>query len=231
MGRPRRVAAGNVVYHVLNRANRRTRIFHKPRDYEAFLRILGQGLQRTPCRVLGLCLMPNHWHLVLWPHADGDLSRLMAWISNTHVKRYRQHYHDRIGGHLYQGRFKSFPVQEDGHLLTVLRYVEANPLRAGLAQRAGEWAWSSDALRNGPFASLLSDWPIPRPADWSQWVQSRWKEEELAELRVNLDRSRPFGHKAWVEATAKRLGLDITLRPHGGKRGSRKMCSSASINT
>ncbi|MDB5174368.1 MAG: rayT [Phycisphaerales bacterium] len=88
MGRPRRLTAGGVVYHVINRANRRAKIFHKHRDYQAFIEIVAQGLERTPCRVLGLCLMPNHWHLVLRPHADGDLSRLMAWISNTHVKRY-----------------------------------------------------------------------------------------------------------------------------------------------
>jgi putative transposase len=215
MGRPRRLTAGGVVYHVLNRANRRTRIFHKPGDYQAFIKVVADGLEQVPCRVLGLCVMPNHWHLVLWPHGDGDLSRLMAWISNAHVKRYRQHYHDKIGGHLYQGRFKSFPVQEDSHLLAVLRYVEANPLRAGLAQRAGEWPWSSDALRRGAFASLFSDWPLPRPADWSQWVEARWKEEELAHVRTSLDRGRPFGQDAWVNATAERLGLELTLRPRG----------------
>src|SRR5665213_3718570 len=193
MGRPRRVTAGGIVYHVLNRANRRAKIFHKPRDYAAFIKILAEGLERTPCRLLGLCVMPNHWHLVLWPHGDGDLSRLMAWISNAHVKRYRQHYHDKIGGHLYQGRYKSFPVQEDEHLLTVLRYVEANPLRAHLADRAGEWPWSGDALRKGQFAPLLSEWPLPRPPDWSDWVESRWKEDELREVRTSIARGRPFG--------------------------------------
>jgi len=213
MGRPRRIAAGNVVYHVLNRANRRVKIFHKPRDYEAFVKILAEGVERIPCRVL--CLMPNHWHLVLWPRKDGDLSRFMAWVTNTHVKRYRQHYHDKGGGHLYQGRYKSFPVQQDSHLLTVLRYVEANPLRAKLAERAGQWPWSSDALRQGPFAELFSDWPLPRPGDWPRRVESRWKDEELAEIGTSLERGRPFGHKAWVHATARRLGLGLTLRPRG----------------
>jgi putative transposase len=215
MGRPKRVTAGGVVYHVLNRANRRATIFHKPRDYEAFLKVLDEGLKRTPCRLLGLCLMPNHWHMVLWPHADGELSRLMSWVAGTHVKRYRQHYHDRIGGHLYQGRFKSFPVQEDSHLLTVLRYVEANPLRAGLANRAVGWPWSTEALRGGAFASLLSEWPIPRPLDWSEWVESRWKPEELGEIRTSVARGRPFGRQAWIRATAGRLGLEATLRPQG----------------
>jgi len=159
--------------------------------------------------------MPNHWHLVLWLREDGDLSRFMAWVTNTHVKRHRQHYHDKGGGHLYQGRYKSFPVQQDSHLLTVLRYVEANPLRAKLAERAGQWPWSSDALRQGPFAELFSDWPLPRPGDWPRRVESRWKDEELAEIGTSLERGRPFGHKAWVHATARRLGLGLTLRPRG----------------
>jgi putative transposase len=216
MGRPRRAAAGGVVYHVLNRANRRARIFHKPRDYEAFLRVLAEGLERLPCRLLALCLMPNHWHLVLCPHADGDLSKFLAWVTNTHVKRYRQHYHDKVGGHLYQGRFKSFPVQDDAHLLTVLRYVEANPLRAHLAQSADEWPWCSYALRGGPWAApLLSEWPLPLPADWGARVESRWREQDLAAVRTSLDRGRPFGEAAWVLETARRLGLEVSLRPPG----------------
>ena len=146
----------------------------------------------------------------------------MAWITNTHVKRYREHYHDTMGGHLYQGRFKSFPVQEDDHFLTVLRYVEANPLRAKLVSRAGEWPWSGESLRNGEFAPLFSDWPVPRPLDWSECVESRWKDEELAEVRESLNRGRPYGHKPWVEATAKRLGLNLTLRTRGGQRKARE---------
>jgi putative transposase len=218
MGRSKRITAGGIVYHVLNRANRRARIFHKPRDYDAFLDILAEGLQLVPCRVLGLCVMPNHWHLVLWPHGDGDLSRYMAWVTNTHVKRYRLHYQDTIGGHLYQGRFKSFPVQEDRHLLTVLRYVEANPLRAKLGTRAGDWPWSSYALSSKPWASNLSPWPLDRPADWGALVEERWSELQLAQIRNSRDRGRPFGQDSWVESTAKQLGLDRTLHGIGRPR-------------
>ena len=190
-------------------------MFRKDGDYNAFVKIIAEGLERLPCRLLNLCLMPNHWHLVLWPHHDGDLSRLMGWISNTHVKRYRQHYNDSIGGHLYQGRFKSFPVQDDQHLLTVLRYVEANPLRAKLAERTGQWPWSGEALRGDAAASMFSEWPIPRPSDWTQWVESRWEEDELNSIRKSLNRGQPFGQDAWVQATARRLGLERTLRPQG----------------
>ena len=217
MGRPRRVTAGGIVYHVLNRANRRARIFHKPADYDAFLRIVAEGLERIPSRLLGLCIMPNHWHLVLWPYHDGDLSRLVGWISNTHVKRYREHYQDKTGGHLYQGRFKSFPMQEDRHLLTVLRYVEANPIRCRLSDRAGQWQWSSCFLRKcGPRALVpLSDWPIPRPADWDQLVEARWAEEELMAMRASIQRGRPFGQETWTHQTADQLGLRATLTKRG----------------
>ena len=207
------MTAGGIVYHVLNRANCRARMFYKPADYDAFLRIIAEGLERIPCRLLGLCIMPNHWHLVLWPHHDGDLSRLVGWITNTHVKRYREHYADEAGGHLYQGRFKSFPVQEDRHLLTVLRYVEANPLRCGLCERAGQWRWSSCFLRQcGPNSVVpLSQWPIPCPAQWDELVEERWAQEELTAMQASIQRGRPFGEKTWTQQTADQLGLCSTL--------------------
>src|SRR5205085_1534855 len=161
--------------------NGRRGIFHKEQDFEAFERILAEALEQVPTRLLCYCLMPNHWHLVLCPRADGELSRFVAWAANTHVKRYRIHYHDTAGGHLYQGRFRSFPVQDDCHLLTVLRYVEANPLRTKLAQRAGEWPSCSFAAREqnrGPLASRLAEWPVDCPADWAPIVERRWTEAE-----------------------------------------------------
>ena len=222
MGRARRAAAGGVVYHVLNRGNGRARIFHKPGDYDAFIRLPREGQAVVPIRLLGFCLMPNHWHLVLWPHADGDLSHFMGWVSNTHVKRYREHYHDRGAGHLYQGRFKSFPVQDDPHLLTVLRYVEANPLRAGLATRAGGWPWSSFAVRErGERAGLLSGWPVDRPADWATIVEEVPEVETLQSLRQSIDRGCPFGEQGWAQRIALRLGLTSTLRRRGRPRTSK----------
>ena len=124
MGRPLRNSLGGFVYHVLNRGNGRLPIFHKDRDYEAFLGILAETQQHVPeVRLLAYCLMPNHWHLVLWPTADGELSDFMHWLTLTHTQRWHAHYHTTGGGHLYQGRFKSFPVASDEHFLTVGRYV------------------------------------------------------------------------------------------------------------
>ena len=144
MPRAARRCPGGLVYHVLNRGNDRRAIFHKRGDALAFMRLLGEAKRRVPVRLLGWCLMSNHWHLVLWPREDGDLSAFMAWLSNAHVRRYRQHYRNNGDGHVYQGRFKSFVVgPQDLHFLTLLRYVEGNALRAGLVGRAEDWPWSS----------------------------------------------------------------------------------------
>ena len=141
MPRTARASVGGVVYHVMNRGNARAEVFHQPEDYDAFVGLLDDGHQRLPMRVLAWCLMPNHFHLVLWPHHDGDLSRWMQWLLTAHVRRYHRHY--ETSGHVWQGRFKAFPIQQDDHLLTVLRYVERNPLQAGLVERAEARRWSS----------------------------------------------------------------------------------------
>ena len=152
MGRPHRVALGGYVYHVLNRANGRLPIFHKDADYAAFERILGEALEHVPgVRLLAYCLLPNHWHLVVWPRRDGELSDFGHWLTLTHTQRWHAHHHDIGAGHLYQGRFKSFPVARDEHFLRLCRYVERNALRAGLVRRAEAWRWCSLGRRRlGP---------------------------------------------------------------------------------
>src|SRR6266571_1693745 len=124
--------------------------------------------EHVPMRLLAFCLMPNHFHLVLWPREDGQLSDYVGWLLTAHVRRYHQHYHS--SGHVYQGRFRSFPIQEDDHLLTVLRYIERNPVRAGLAGRAQDWHWSSASLDRGHEPPPLHPGPVPRPAAWQEHV-------------------------------------------------------------
>ena len=134
MPRAARDSLGGYCYHVLNRGNGRRRVFRKPGDYDAFMRLLAEAGARVNVRLLGFCLMPNHFHLLLWPEHDGDLSRYMMWLMTAYVRRYHQHYHS--SSHVWQGRFRSFPIQEDDYLLTVLRYIERNALRADLVARA-----------------------------------------------------------------------------------------------
>ena len=209
-----------MVFHVLNRGNGRMRIFDKEPDYLAFEKVLAQTLAMIPVRLLGYCLMPNHWHLVLWPRQDGELGRFMQRLTITHVRRWHEHRHSVGGGHVYQGIYKSFPIQSDGHLLTVLRYVESNALRAGLVRRAERWAWSSLSGRNGA-QQMLSEWPVERPRDWVGIVNDV-PEKEVEAVRASLAKSRPFGTDVWQKRTAEKLGLQSTFRERGRPR-KRKM--------
>ena len=123
MPRPRRQIIAGGYYHVLNRGNGRMTLFHNDQDFLAFLKVLNEGLERYRVDLLCYCLMSNHWHLVLRPRRVDALADFMRWVGVTHVRRHHEHYHSRGGGHLYQGRFKSFPIQDDRHFLTVCRYV------------------------------------------------------------------------------------------------------------
>ena len=202
---------------MLNRAVGRMRIFGKERDFEAFEEVIGEAKARLPMRVLAWCVMPNHWHFVLWPRGDGDLSEFMRWLTVTHTQRWHAAHRTAGTGPLYQGRFKSFPIQEDDHLWAVLRYVERNPLRANLVEAA-------DAIGGGRVSGIgsaatrpdfLDEGPVALPGRWRQHVQTPQTEAELEALRRSVVRSSPFGEASWQERTAKRLGLQSTLRPRG----------------
>ncbi len=232
MGRPQRATAGGYVYHVLNRANARATLFHKAADYDAFMRVLAQTQARVPLRLLAFCLMPNHWHLLLWPQADDELSRFLHWLTLTHTQRWLTHYQCVGSGHLYQGRFKSFPVAEDEHLFTVGRYVERNALRAGLSPTAEAWRWGSLWLRQHPDAAEgleLSAWPVSLPDDWVRRVNAPQTEAELGAVRQCMQRGRPYGEEAWVQEMVARLDLGSTLRPPGRPRKQRPVRPAADL--
>ncbi len=211
MPRTARASRGGYCYHLLNRGNARAEVFHKREDYAAFLALLAAAQQRVPMRLLGYCLMPNHFHLVVWPGEDDQLGRWMHWLMTAHVRRYLKHY--RSSGHVWQGRFKAFPIQEDGHLLAVLRYVERNALRAGLVDRSEQWPWSSIGTDQGIERPVLDPGPVPRARDWVKFVNRPATEAEAAALELSIRRDRPFGSEAWTRFTAERLGLQSTLRP------------------
>jgi len=193
-------------------------IFEKPEDYDAFERVLEEAVERTEMRLLVYCAMPNHWHLVVWPRKDGELSRFTGWLTLTHTQRWHAHRQSTGSGHVYQGRFKSFPVQDDEHFLTVCRYVERNALRANLVQRAEAWRWGS-LYRwkhgNAQQKSLLASWPLPRLPGWVEQVNAPQTQAELSSLRRSVNRGCPFGEPSWCDRMARQLGLESTLRPQG----------------
>lgn len=221
MPRPQRITAGGYVFHVLNRANGRLRIFRKDRDFLAFEQILADGAEQLKMRICGYCIMGNHWHLLLWPQRDGDLSAFMRWVTLTHTQRYHAS-HGTVGiGHLYQGRYKSSPIQTDSHYLTVLRYIETNPLRAGLVRNASLWPWSSFALRQGRESAItLSEGPVDLPSDWPAVLHANFKQADLDHIGTCIQRGSPFGDASWTTLTATKLNLQSTLRPRGRPRKS-----------
>ena len=228
MSRTLRAAEGGLIYHALNRANARLAIFDDEGDYEAFERVLAEAISRYDMRLLAYCVLPNHFHLVLWPRLDGDLSRFMGWLTMTHAQRRHAHRHSAGSGHLYQGRFKSFPVADDGHFLTLCRYVERNALRAGLVPRAEAWRWSSlwrRAHATSTPGPPLCDWPIRRPANWVKRVNTALSPSEDESIRRAIQRGQPLGTPEWQALTAARLGLQSTLKPRGRPKNPPKIGS------
>ncbi len=221
MPRSSRYAAGGVVFHVLNRGVGRRNLFDKADDFAAFERVLKETLRLRPMRICGYCWMSSHWHFVMWPENDGDLPAFMQQLTNTHVKRWKEHRHETGYGPLYQGRYKSFPVQTEGYFYQLVRYVERNALRANLVERAEQWRWSSLCPgRRESNNEILTAWPLPRPANWIDLVNEPQTEAELEALRHCVQRGTPFGQEDWVVATASRLGLEASLRPRGRPRKS-----------
>ena len=219
MARPPRITQPHVVYHVLNRRVMRLVLFQKEQDYLAFEQILADSLRRPDAPdLLAWCLMPNHWHLVVRAGAHSNLSTWMQWVTVTHTHRRHAHTQTVGEGPLYQGRFKSFPVQADPHFLTLCRYVEANARRAKLVRRAEQWRWSSLWVRRhrkSVLHGLARPWPVDRPRNWLAEVNQPIDEASSADVRASMVRGIPLGETTWTTRIAQRLGLDSTLRPRG----------------
>src|SRR4051794_12374854 len=192
MPRRLRISTAGLAYHVLNRAVGRGRIFDDALGYLAMEQVILRTHGILPMRIISYCLMPNHWHFVLWPEEDGQLSEFLRLLTVTHTQRWHAHRHTAGTGPLYQGRFKSFPIQQDDHFLTVCRYVERNPLRAKLVEKAEEWKWSSLWQREQPepAAWLLPGgrWPVSMPASWKSWVNRPQTAAEEAAVGVAIHR-------------------------------------------
>lgn len=212
MPRRRLRDAGGLVFHILNRGVRRQQIFFGDADYAAFERVLAEALHRIPTRLLDYCVMPNHWHFVLWPEID-EIPRFMHWLTLTHAKRWHESHGSTGTGHVYQNHYHAVPVQSELHLLTLLRYVERNPVRAHLVERAEDWRWGSLWRRCNFREDLpLAEWPILPPPDWIRIVNEPQTGRELAEIQMALKLGRPIGDADWSSEMAKRFGLPVRGR-------------------
>ncbi len=225
MPRPLRPIAEGLVYHVINRGNSRQPVFFQDADYLAFLKALGDLKERKPFALYGYCLMPNHIHLLLRPEGT-TVSRIVQSLLVSHTQRY--HRHHGTCGHVWQGRFKSPVVQDDDHLLAVLRYIEANPLRAKMVEQAGDYPWSSFSTHGEGKADELLDVvagyealavrPAARRRRWLAYVHQSPPDAELTAIFRSNETGLPFGEAGWTRRLAKRLNLDLTIRPRGRPR-------------
>ena len=218
MPRIERIDVGDQIYHVINRANARAQIFDTDADYKQFEFILEEAVEKFNMRILAYCLMPNHWHLVLYPKHDGDLSKFMSWLTNTHTRRWHTTKKTIGHGHLYQGRYKSFLCQNDTHLLVLLRYVERNAKRAKLVRKAEQWKWSSVWRRECGTVEqkkILSSWPVDMPKDYIGYLNESENDENLSLIRKSIHKNIPFGDDVWTGKMIDTFKLEQTLRGVG----------------
>ncbi len=210
MPRPPRSIFANEYYHVLNRANRKAEVFHEPFDYHAFVALMRKAQERLDLPLLAACVMPNHVHLVVRPRHEDDIAKWTQWLFATHARHYHEKY--KTTGHVWQGRFKSFLIQDDHYLMTVLRYVERNALRANLVSAAEEWVWGSlNWRRRRDAPALLTSPPLELPKWWTEFVNQPQTAAELDAIRTSLKRQRPFGDPDWVKRKAGEHGIEHTL--------------------
>ncbi|MBI5645000.1 transposase [Candidatus Kaiserbacteria bacterium] len=199
MARQPRIDLGDYVYHVINRANGRMKIFHSELDYKDFEYLLNEIVETFEMRILAYVIMPNHWHMLLYPKKDGDMGKALQWLGTSHVRRHHTRQRTVGGGHVYQGRYKSFLVQEDHHLLTVLKYIERNPVRAKLARRPEDWKWGSAFRRihgGAKQKSLLAESPVDLPRGHREWINDPEPSEELKDIRHSIEKNVPYGEVA-----------------------------------
>jgi len=204
-----------LVFHVMNRAVRKLPLFQTADDYAAFVGVLTQAVERVPVRLLCYAVMPNHWHLVVWPSESGQLPRFMKWLTGTHARHWNAHRSATGIGAVYQGRYRAVPVHDDRHFLTVCRYVERNPIKARLVDHAADWPWSSASESEEPIRPALSAWPLSRPASWREFVDASERPGEFDDLRAAIRTNVPFGPDDWSRETADRLEWPNGLRRPG----------------
>ena len=185
------------------------------------MRVVGETWEIVPLPFFAMVATPNHWHFVVQPETSDHVSEVVRRLTVMHTMRW--HAHDKTGGtgHLYQGRFKSFPIQTDGHLLTVMRYVERNAVRANFIELAEDWQWSPPYARLHRADECRWQFPDdpPLPRNWRSWANKVETEAELNSLRRSVKRGLPLVMTFEPEA----VPFDLVSKPrHGQEDGQRK---------
>jgi putative transposase len=207
----------HIIFHIVNRGAKKAALFDDADEFDGFESLLRIAGPKFGIQIFAYCLMSNHWHLVIAPTAAGSMSKCMHWLTTTHARRW-QLARDAEGlGAVYQGRFRAIPIEHGEHFLWVCRYVERNPLRAGLVAQAQQWKWSSLWQRCEGDAGWLADWPAERGVDWVAHVNLPQTDGEIAAFRTAVSGGLPFGSESF---TATILKSDVRRRRGRPPRGS-----------
>lgn len=186
MGRKNRFAPPGFSYHVVNRGNDRKTIFHQQAEYAAFMGMLAAKARTFDVHVYGYCLMPNHFHLLVEPLVEDALSEFMQRLTCGYACYFRR-VTDTVGyGHVVQRRFWSCPAQDETAFLSILRYIEANPVRAACVPTADLWPWSSFTERRSGGRRILTPLPVMLPDEWPLLVNAPQPAEVLEQIRKDL---------------------------------------------
>ena len=223
MARCNRLAPGGMVFHVLNRGVGGMKLFQRESDFAAFERVIGETLKVRPMRICCYCLMPTHWHLLVWPEKDGELAAFMQRLTITHVAAGRGSGGGLVPGIFTRGGLSRF--LSPGISTSIMSPAMSSGTRC-------EPDWLSMWRLGGGRASAreheaeddewqLSSWPVGRSRTWSKLVGAPQKDSELDALRESIRRGRPYGPSDWVVKTATELGLEASLRPRGRPRKPR----------
>jgi putative transposase len=185
--RSRNLPAGCVV-HVVNRGNDKRALFERAEEFEEFLGLVAWAKTVCPVRIVAYCIMSNHWHFVFWVEIEWDVSAFLHRLTTTHAKRWRRRTGTEGNGHVYQDRFKGSSIFSERYYYNCLRYVEQNPLQAGLVRSAKEWRWSSLGERLGNGRGILSPDPAGLPLGWAELVDLPLEQPDVDEIRKRLKR-------------------------------------------
>ncbi len=193
MPRAGRLVKDNGVYHVLNRGHDRHKLFPSVQDFKEFKDIIARYKQKFEFELYHYCLMPNHFHLLLRIRRGDDLQLLMKGMSQSHSFHYKRHY--KLSGYLFQNRYKNIPITKDEYLMECGRYIERNPVRAGMMDDPGAYYWSSynfyakgkidNIVTPDPLFLMLSSIEQERKAKYSEYVATPRPYEELLDEKIS----------------------------------------------
>ena len=224
MPRPARSIFAGTPHHVTQRGNHRQRVFFSDADHLSYLHWMREYAALHEVEIIGYCLMPNHVHLILVPASADSLPRMLQQLHARHARRI--HRERELTGHLWQGRYFASALDVP-YFWAAMRYVELNPVRASMVQRAEDYPWSSAGAHCGqhsdPALSTHTRWKrqIDGIVNWSAWLQEGCATHEVEQIRSNGAKSLPCGSASFIESLEATAGKHLRPRPRGRPRGEK----------